>query len=175
MVTILQKNAELLRKIAKPVPLKDIGTARIQKIIADMKTAMHREDDAVAIAAPQIGVSLRIFVVSGKLFISEKNDDHEQKNKTLPPDLVYINPELTKFSQKKVWAEEGCLSVRWLYGEVRRSEKATIRAYDERGARVVRGASGILAQVFQHEIEHLDGILFIDKARNTQEIPPKKK
>ena len=66
--------------------------------------------------------------------------------------------------------EEGCLSVRWLYGKVRRSSKATINAYDEHGKKIVRGASGLLAQIFQHECDHLDGTLFIDKAKELWEM-----
>lgn len=139
-----------------------------------MKKAMHGEDDAVAIAAPQIGVLLRIFIVSGKVFLSKEEIAKKEEIKNLPPDLVFINPELLRCSKKEKWTEEGCLSVRWLYGEVRRSEKATVRAYDESGKLFTRGASGILAQVFQHEIEHLDGKLFTDKARNIQNIPPEK-
>ena len=138
-----------------------------------MKAAMHKEDDAVAIAAPQIGVPLRIFIVSGKVFLQKKENEPQEEKQEISFDLVCINPELLKCSQKKKSVEEGCLSVRWLYGQVDRSEKATIRAYDEKGVRFTRGASGILAQIFQHEVEHLDGKLFIDKARNIQEIPPK--
>ncbi len=181
MIIILQKENKKLRETARPVPIKDIGSARIQKIIADMKIAMHGEDDAVAIAAPQIGVLLRIFIVSGKVLAHQRKtsadlarNEHENKKETPVPDLVFINPELLKRSQKEAWYEEGCLSVRWLYGEVKRSLKATVTAYDERGKRFTRGASGILAQVFQHEVEHLDGILFTDKARNVQEILPDK-
>jgi peptide deformylase len=69
---------------------------------------------------------------------------------------------------------EGCLSVRWLYGDVERSTQATVTAYDEHGESFVRGASGLLAQIFQHEIDHLDGILFIDKAHNLEEVTPEK-
>ena len=67
---------------------------------------------------------------------------------------------------------EGCLSVRWLYGEVKRSTNATILAYDEKGEKFTRGAGGLLAQIFQHETDHLDGILFTDKARNLEEMSP---
>jgi peptide deformylase len=68
--------------------------------------------------------------------------------------------------------EEGCLSVRYLYGKVRRSKKATIEAYNEHGKKFTAGASGILAQIFQHETDHLNGILFIDKAKQIEEILP---
>ena len=68
--------------------------------------------------------------------------------------------------------EEGCLSVRWLYGKVKRSEKATVRAHDETGKIFTKGASGLLAQAFQHEVDHLNGILFTDKATHLESLPP---
>ncbi len=93
-----------------------------------------------------------------------------KKNRSKYKDLVFINPEIIKLSRKKRWAPEGCLSVRWLYGEVSRSEKATVRGFDEHGKPFMRGASGLLAQIFQHETDHLNGLLFIDKARNVEKI-----
>jgi peptide deformylase len=85
---------------------------------------------------------------------------------------VFINPEILKASKKKSKMEEGCLSVRWLYGNVDRHEKITISAYDEKGEKKTFGAGGLLAQIFQHEIDHLEGILFIDKAENLRDLPP---
>ena len=180
MVHIFQVDEDpALRSIAKPILIGDIGSARIQKIIGVMKKAMHSQDDAVAIAAPQVGVPLRIFIVSGKVFMEPEEMQEEMgdkkpaaKTKDIPPDLVCINPELKKLSRKKEQMEEGCLSVRWLYGKVKRSEKATLRAHDEHGRLFTRGASGLLAQVFQHENDHLDGIIFTDKATDIREVPP---
>lgn len=181
MTKILQKDEKLLRNMAKPVLLEELHSPRIKKIINEMKTAMNAEEDAVAIAAPQIGVPLRIFIVSGKILAQQKKSfetadfekDTKQIQKTTPPqDLIFINPEIIKRSQKKKWVEEGCLSVRWLYGEVKRSERATIKAFNENGEQFIRGGSGMLAQIFEHEAEHLDGILFTDKARNVKDVPP---
>ena len=75
-------------------------------------------------------------------------------------------------SKKRQILDEGCLSVRPLFGKVERSEKATVTAYDENGKKFTRGGSGLLAQIFQHEIDHLNGILFIDKATDLKEQPP---
>ena len=174
-MTIVQREHKILREIAKPIPINKIKSKEIGAIIEKMKTLMHTEDDAVAIAAPQIGESLRMFIVSGKVFAVEKlnEKDHEEALKApLPPDQVFINPEIIRRSKKDKTLEEGCLSVRWLYGLVRRAEKVTIRAHDEKGKLITRGASGLLAQVFQHETDHLNGILFTDKAKNIKEIPP---
>jgi peptide deformylase len=171
MVKILQKNEKVLREVAAPVALDEIGTKRLTSIIEDMQEGLLSQEDAVAIAAPQIGVSLRIFVVSKRIFAME-NDDTENTEKY--DDKVFINPEITKLSKEKSSMEEGCLSVRYLYGKVKRSKKASIRALDELGKPFTMGASGILAQIFQHEVDHLDGILFIDKAVNLEEIPPER-
>lgn len=164
MAKIVQQEAKVLRATAKPVPLKEIGTPAIKKIIKDLSAALAKEEDGVAIAAPQIGESRRIFVVSGKMLTAPDG--------TPGPDLVFINPVITSRSKKKVKMEEGCLSVRWLYGHVERAQKVTVEAYDETGKKFTRHGSGLWAQIFQHEIDHLDGILFIDKAQNLMEIKP---
>ncbi len=166
---ILDREAKVLRQVAKPVPLKDIGSKKLGDILAKMKKALHAEDDGVAIAAPQIGVSLRIFVVKGEATTIDKKTKGEAQK---PEDLVFINPEVTKVSKKKKKMEEGCLSVRWLYGQVERHEKITITAYDEKGVKKTFGAGGLMGQIFQHEIDHLEGILFIDKATNVRDLPP---
>lgn len=168
MVSILQKEHKVLRSTAKKVEETEITSTKIQNIIKDMQVAMHKEDDAVAIAAPQIGVSLRIFVVSGRAL---KKDT---AGKEIPADIVYINPEIIKLSKDRKQMNEGCLSVRYLYGNVRRASRVTIRAYNEKGEKIERGASGLLAQIFQHEIDHLNGILFIDTATDIKDIPPEK-
>ena len=183
MPTIIQKEDPVLRAIAKEVPVADITSPKIKKVLRDMKKMLATQADGVAIAAPQIGASLRIFVVSGKIF-----DEGWQRGEGLPdgqapihPDVSFINPLITKVSKTKRWMHEGCLSVRPLWGEVERSTQATVVAYDETGKKFTRGASGLLAHIFQHETDHLDGILFIDKARDVapgivpEPIKPKKK
>ena len=77
--------------------------------------------------------------------------------------MIFINPKILKTSQKKVFLKEGCLSLTGIYKEIWRKEKALIEAYDENGKKFRRGASGLLAEIIQHEIDHLNGILFIDK------------
>ncbi len=172
MKEIVQKNAAVLRQTAKEVPVKEITTPRIQKILAEMKEALASQDDGVAIAAPQIGYEQRIFVVSGKVINLMKGAENPSENP--PADSVYINPTITKISKEKNMTEEGCLSVRYLYGKVKRSTKATVKAYDENGKKFTKGGAGLLAQIFQHEVDHLNGILFIDKAKSLEEIIPEK-
>lgn len=167
MVKIVQKGEPILRQKALTVPAADIGSERVKSIIADMKAVLAKTNDGIAIAAPQINEPLRIFVVNGKLL---KQADKTYKGS--PEDMVFINPEIVKTSRDKKEVEEGCLSVRWLYGKVRRATRVTLRALDENGEPTERGASGLLAQIFQHEVDHLEGILFIDKARELWELSP---
>src|SRR3989304_1242694 len=123
MVDIVQKEHKVLRGQAKAVPISEIRSSKIKKNLADMKKTLASQDDGVAIAAPQINIPLRIFVVSGKIFKSnsQRSDLKNSKRTDLkgPEDLVFINPEIIKLSKKTKSMPEGCLSVRWLYGEVK--------------------------------------------------------
>jgi len=175
MINIVQKNEPVLRGKAKSVKLEEINTPKIQKIIKDMASALDSQDDGVAIAAPQIGVPLQIFLVSRKVEILSKGlEKASEKERAKLKNIVYINPEIKKISRLKVLVDEGCLSVRYLYGKVERGEKATVTAYDETGKKFTKGGSGLLAQIFQHEIDHLNGILFTDKAQDIIEVLPEK-
>jgi peptide deformylase len=160
MSKLVKQNHPALHDIAQEVPHEEIKSAKIQKILKDMRAALDAYNvdgfNGVAIAAPQIGIALRIFLVH--------NTSTDKKEKDLIPDLIAINPKITKLSKRKHLVGEGCLSVGDDYGAVRRSTHATLRAYDEKGEEYERGASGLLAQIFQHEVDHLDGILFVDKA-----------
>ncbi len=178
---ILQKENKVLREIAKEVPLGDVKKTKIQKVLNEMREALKSQSDGVAIAAPQIGYSLRIFVVSGKIFNKDflhpnytpAETENIEETKEIIKDLIFINPKISKLSRDKDWMPEGCLSVRWLYGKTFRSKKTTVTAYDENGTKFTRGASGLLAQIFQHETDHLNGTLFIDHAKDIKEELPK--
>lgn len=128
-----------------------------------MTVALEKEPDGVALAAPQIGESLRLFIVSPMAY--------EAMNFSGKKKLVFINPVILKRSKDKKLVEEGCLSVRPLYGKVRRSSRVTIEAYDERGEKFIMESTGLLAQIFQHETDHLEGVLFTDKAKELMEMP----
>ena len=160
MAKLVKQSHPALHDISSEVPHKEIKSAKIQKVLRDMRVALDAYNvdgfNGVAIAAPQIGIPLRIFLVH--------DTSTDKKEKVLIPDLVAINPKITKLSKRKHLVGEGCLSVGDDYGAVRRSTHATLRAYNEKGEEYERGASGLLAQIFQHEVDHLDGILFVDKA-----------
>lgn len=168
MVTILQKEDPFLRHIAEEVPVENIKTPKIKKILKDMKKALDSQEDGVAIAAPQIGTSVRIFIVSGKILTTLQG----KEKKSTEEDLIFINPRITRMSKEKKETEEGCLSVRYLYGKVNRAIKTSVVAYDENATEFKRDGHGLLAQIFQHEIDHLNGTLFTDKAKDVAEIIP---
>ncbi len=163
MKTIVQSPDKVLRATAAPVAVSEIKSKHIKALIADMQEAIEREEDAVAIAAPQLGASLRIFVVSKRV------------NKKFEEDMVFINPEIIRLGKNKAIMQEGCLSVRWKYGDVKRATTASVRALNAEGNEFVMNGRGLLAQIFQHENDHLNGILFIDTAKNVEDIPPAKK
>ncbi len=144
ILKILQEKNPILRKKAEPV--KNPGSPEIKELVANMIATMV-EIRGVGLAAPQVGAPYRIFTV-----------DIEDKIS------VFINPEVKDLSDEKIPFEEGCLSVPKIWGPVIRPKKLTIKALDENGNPFKIRAKGLLARVIQHEMDHLDGALFIDKA-----------
>ena len=142
---------EVLRKDAEPVEVFDDDLA---KLIDDMVDTM-REAPGVGLAAPQIGISKRIIVVE----FGDEEDD------SVPKQLyIMINPEIIKESKDKVPGIEGCLSVPGVVGKVNRSRAVTVRGQNIHGKPVKIRAQGWLARIFQHEIDHINGVLYTDRA-----------
>jgi peptide deformylase len=171
--SVVQMGASVLRDIAKPVAQKEFGTKELAVTIKKMQKLVATEEFGVAIAAPQIGVSKRIFILADKAFDASMAPD-----KIAAAHKVFINPEIMRLSRKKEEMAEGCLSVRGKYGTVIRHEKASVRAYTQEGKVFVYHGTGLIAQIFQHEHDHLDGILYVDKAeklRNEKTSSPLKK
>ncbi|MDD4804071.1 MAG: peptide deformylase [Candidatus Pacebacteria bacterium] len=171
-INILQKDCPILREISKSILKEEIDSKEIKKIISDLQKAIDSQADAVAISAIQIGKPVRLFVISKRIFSILEELNGEKIKDTEKKDLIFINPKITKMSKDRQLIEEGCLSVRYIYGKVSRSSKVTVEYFDENGKKFSRGFSGLFAQVVQHENDHLDGILFIDKAVDIQEISP---
>ncbi|MEI6042631.1 MAG: peptide deformylase [bacterium] len=178
---IVTEEHPALRQVSIAIPVEEIKGEYIQSLIAHMDKMLSAQIDGVGLAAPQVGVPLQLFMVSGKIFLTaddrEKVMDAEKAKKKhriiIPANLVCINPEIIKTSKDKKWMDgEGCLSVRWLYGKVQRALRVTLKAYDAEGKLFTRGASGLLSHIFQHEIDHLNGVLFIDKAKEVKEYDP---
>ena len=156
---IVQDGHPALRTEAKEVPVEEIQKEEIQSLIRDMHDSLATQRDGVALAAPQIGVEKRIFVVAPFIF------EQPEKEK-----LVYINPHIVSIGKHASWKHEGCLSCRWKVGEVKRHEEVEIEAYDEHGKKFRVRADGLLAHIFQHETDHFKGVLFLDKARNLRDM-----
>lgn len=158
MAKLVAENHLALHSIAEEVTPEDFQSGAVAKIVKKMRDALHAYSVegyvGVAIAAPQIGISKRIFVVE------DQSTDREGEL----PYLVAINPKIVKVSKRTAVVGEGCLSVRDRYGAVRRHSNVTLKALNENGEVFERGAGGLLAQIFQHECDHLDGTLFVDRA-----------
>ncbi len=141
----------VLRRKARPV--KDFGP-RLQDLIEDMVETM-REAPGVGLAAPQIDVPLRLIVI-------EFGDEEDEE---VPPQLYIVaNPQITRLSKETDLGVEGCLSIPNILGEVERSLEATVTGQNRRGQRFKYKLSGWLARIFQHEVDHLNGVLFVDRA-----------
>ena len=173
MKEIVQDGAPVLREIAKPVPDSMFGSSELSQLIADMTESLDHYPEGVAIAAPQIGVSYRLFLVRKDRTLPSYGNAKDGKP---PPEIkpeveVYINPEIVKTSRKKAKADEGCLSVHGVYGTTKRHERVTIKARGADGSHIQRGAGGLMAQIFEHEVDHLNGILFIDNVEHLIRIP----
>lgn len=126
----------------------------LQTLIEDMVETM-REAPGVGLAAPQVNISQQLIVIE---FGDEDNEDAPKKL------YIVANPEVVKLSKETVTGVEGCLSIPGIVGEVERAEKALITGQNRRGQPVKIKAEGWLARIFQHEIDHLNGVLYVDKA-----------
>lgn len=164
---IVQDGDPVLRAKAEKVAPEEFGTPAFQKLVKEMADALDAEPDGVALAAPQIGAGKRIFIVRYDRMAPPLAEGAPER---APEVGVFVNPEFVRKARKKALVDEGCLSVRGTYGKTKRAERATVRALDEHGKKFERGGGGILAQAFQHEIDHLDGILFIDHATDLVDV-----
>ncbi len=158
MAKLVSENHPALHTIAEEVTSEEFTDGTVTKIIKGMREAIKTYDAegyaAVAIAAPQIGVAKRIFLV----------EDQNKEREDALPTMIAVNPRLIKFSKKTHEVGEGCLSVTDTYGIVVRHKNVILEALDENGKKFTRGAGGLLAQILQHETDHLDGILFTERA-----------
>lgn len=145
----------VLRRKAKKV---DKITPEIRQLIDDMIETM-RAAPGVGLAAPQVGVSERVIVVEYADDDDEAADDKPAKKKL----YALINPEIVWASDERVDGTEGCLSIPGWLGDVSRHEAVAVKGLNRSGQRVKINAQGWLARIFQHEIDHLDGVLYIDR------------
>lgn len=142
---ITKLGEDILRQVAEPVKSEEIND-EFRAFINEMFDAMVSAD-GVGLAGPQAGISKRVFVVIA--------DDDVRR--------VFINPQIISTSAELCDYEEGCLSVPGVYENIQRPSKVTVQAFNEKGKPFTLEADGLLARIIQHEYDHLDGYLFIDR------------
>lgn len=151
VLEIIKVPNDVLKRKARPIT--DFGP-ELQTLIDNMVETM-RDAPGVGLAGPQVNQLLRLIVVE---FGDEEDEEAPLQLYTL------VNPEISKMSKETVFGTEGCLSIPELVGDVERAESVTIKAQTRHGQVTKLKASGWLARIFQHEIDHLNGILFTDRA-----------
>jgi len=163
----------VLRRKARAVTKFD---KNLQTVIDDMIETM-REAPGVGLAAPQIGLSERLIVVEYYEHEEDEENDENDENDDAPKKVwAVLNPEIVKASEEKLMGVEGCLSIPNLVGEVERHASVQVKGLNRHGRPMKIKAEGWLARIFQHEIDHLNGVLFPDRATRVwqppQEIEP---
>jgi peptide deformylase len=141
-----------LRKVAKKVDLRELDDPLFQQLIDDMFETMYAAP-GVGLAAPQVNVSKRMFVMD------IHDDEHEP--------AVVINPKI-ELAEDEIEMTEGCLSVPGFVGEITRFRHVAITGIDRNGEKIRLEGEGLFAQCLQHEIDHLNGVLYVDKAKNVR-------
>lgn len=149
ILKVAQLGHPILRQVAVPIPPEQIASAEVQQLIADMSHTMH-EYDGAGLAAPQVHVSVRLVILE-----------------LLDEERVLINPVITHLGDEIVRTVEGCLSVAKMRAAVDRSAKIRLQALDENGEAVDLELEDFDAVVVQHECDHLDGILYVDRCDTT--------
>ena len=159
---IAQIGNPILRKIAQPIPIEDIGNEEIQTLIDSLIT-IAQDANGVGIAAPQISQSYRLFIVASR-------PNPRYPHAPLMQPTAMINPEIIAHSSDMVKDWEGCLSVCGKRSLVSRYKAITVKYFTRDGKLEKREFSDFVARIIQHELDHLDGILFLDRIKNPNDI-----
>ena len=157
--TVIRMGHPTLRKIAEPYPVHEIGSQSFEVLVADMRETLHAYG-GIGLAAPQIDVSYQIVV------IEIENTSTRYGEIDLVPFSVFINPAISIIDEAATGYWEGCLSVPGMMGYVERPQHIRIDYLDEKGFSQAIEPRGFLATVFQHEIDHLQGKLYVDKLKD---------
>lgn len=152
-------NHPVLRSIASPILVEEIASRTIQDYVEAMLDIGRKEPDMAGLAAPQIGIPLQIIIINSKSMQSQRPIPDGKNPSSFG---VYINPEILTFSGESELDSEGCFSVPGLVGVVPRAKNVTVKARNLTGKEVLLELSGFSARVFQHEIDHINGILYPD-------------
>lgn len=163
---IVQTGASVLRSPAREVDPAFVGTREFRELTATMIEVM-RKAPGVGLAAPQIGRDLRIVVLEDKKELIEKISPREREERLREPfaTRILVNPVLTLEGTEKATFFEGCLSVHGYVALVERNLEVTVRYLDENGAAQEWRARGWPARILQHEVDHLNGTLYVDRMR----------
>ncbi len=156
----------ILRTKTKALSPSDITSAPIQQLIDDMLRTML-EYNGVGLAAPQVHEKARLFVAQ---IIADGEDEEERDPKAPPQLMAIINPEITPVGRHTEQDWEGCLSIPDMRGLVPRHRDIRVKGFDRHGDRIEIEASGYMARVIQHEADHLDGILFVDRMKSLESL-----
>ncbi len=162
--TIVTLPDPVLRRKARPVSTFDQS---LQTLVDDMIDTM-RDAPGVGLAAPQVGIGQRLIVVE----YAEPPEEGEEEKQVKPRLYVMANPEIVKTSEDKVLGVEGCLSIPGLVGEVERYSMVQVKGLNRRGQPMKVKAEGWLARIFQHEIDHVNGVVFPDRATRVWKPQP---
>jgi peptide deformylase len=171
---IVQAGDPVLRKKSRPLTKEEITSAQIQQLIDLMRTTM-REAPGVGLAAPQIGQSIQLAVIEDRAtYVSDLSVDAlEERQRSAIPFHVIINPKLSVVGSSTAQFFEGCLSVEGYQAVVDRALNVRVQCSNERGEAVTINAQGWYARILQHEIDHLNGTLYVDrmKTRTLTTVP----
>lgn len=161
---IVQAGEPVLRQRSRPLSKEEIGSPSIQRLIALMRDAM-REAPGVGLAAPQVGVPIQLAVIEDRAEYIEGLSEEEiaERQRAAIPFHVIINPKLSFTDDESVEFFEGCLSVEGFSAVVNRALNVRVKCLNERGEEVTIDAHGWYARILQHEIDHLNGTLYIDR------------
>jgi peptide deformylase len=170
ILKIARMGHPVLRAKTRALHPSEIRTPRIQQLIDDMFETM-KEYQGVGLAAPQVHTSLRVFVAGFPPRRDEEEDEEEREDDGEDvPLMALINPEIEPVTRETIEDWEGCLSIPEIRGRVPRARQIAVRAYDRTGKKVEIQASGFTARVIQHETDHLDGVLFLDRMKTFQSL-----
>lgn len=163
---IVQTGLPVLRARAEDVPPEKITTPEFQELVATMIATM-RKAPGVGLAAPQIGVPWRVIVLEDRaeLLNHLTETERQERERVAFPTRVFVNPVLTPVGEERVMFFEGCLSVAGFVGLVERYREVEVSGLDERGAPRTWRVKGWPARILQHEVDHLDGTLYIDRMK----------
>ncbi|MEL7003574.1 MAG: peptide deformylase [Bacteroidota bacterium] len=163
VVEVIKMGNPILRKVSEEVGLDKISSIEIQTLIDDLIDTMHHFEGA-GIAAPQIGILKRVFVIG----LQSGNSRYPNKD---PFDLLtVVNPEIETINDEEIDSWEGCLSIPDIRGKLKRKKQVLLKGYDRDGQPFDRRLEGFAAIVAQHELDHLDGKLFIDQMKSMESL-----